>query len=94
MYPSTSVSFNTNRDIFILTKIKLSIYGGISEFRKAAEELGNKLCCQAFLLGAALYTIQDHLVSIFVLQNKKKELFSNDYSFSPEFIAGYILRFN
>lgn len=68
----TYIAYNTHRHIFILAKIKLSIYGCISQLRKAAEKLGNKLCCQTFLLGATLHTIHDYLVGIFVLQKKRK----------------------
>lgn len=57
----------THRHIFIFTEIKLSIYCCICQFRKAAEELGNKLCCQALLFWTTLYTIQNDLVRILVL---------------------------
>ncbi len=69
----TPVSFNTHRHVLIFTKIKLSIDGCVGQFGKAAEELGNELCCQTLLLRATLHAIQDDLVGILVLQNKKKK---------------------
>lgn len=64
----------THRNIFILTKVQLGIDGSISQFWKVVKELGNKLSRQPLLLWTALHSSQDDLVSIFVLQNKKKDI--------------------
>lgn len=67
--------FNTHRHILIFTQIELSIDGRVRHFWEAAEELWDKLSCQALLLRAALHSVQDDLVGMFILQDKTRHRF-------------------
>ncbi|TNN41797.1 hypothetical protein EYF80_048042 [Liparis tanakae] len=62
-HPNTAASFSTHRHILVFTKVELGVNSRVGQFREAAEELGDELCRQALLLRAALYAIQDYLVS-------------------------------